>query len=468
MRRAVAAAALGASLLLAAPAGAAPKTLQTGVMDQAALGSPQRDVWLGRARKAGIERVRLAFGWSAISPTAPPVDQASSAAWPGYRWDAVDAQVRAVVAAGMTPLLSFNGAPAWAQEPGRPNGVVASAWKPDPGAFGRFMRAAAERYSGRFPDPLAPGSALPRVRQFQVWNEPNLDLYLAPQKIGGEPFAPVRFRQLVNAGYAGVKAVQPDATVVAAGLAPFGDPGANPRRTRPVEFLRSMLCLDGALRKRCAEPTFVDVLSHHPYGVDRPGRAAYAGDDATVPDLERLTRVISAARTAGTLGPRRPQLWVTEFGYDSSPPDPKGVPTATRARWISEALWRMWRAGVPAVYWYLLQDQAPTPSFAATYQSGLYVRDGRAKADLRAFRFPLLVTRTTPERHYVWFRTPAAGTVAIQARRGGRWRTVLRRRKLQKDQVVTVRIGRRSGVRAFRGVVGRTTSYAWSLSAASR
>jgi hypothetical protein len=82
--------------------------------------------------------------------------------------------------------------------------------RPDPVAFGRFVLAAAERYSGRF-------QGLPRVRFWQAWNEPN--------KVAGPALKasqPAWYRELVTRFAAAVHHVHDDNAVVAGGLAPFG------------------------------------------------------------------------------------------------------------------------------------------------------------------------------------------------------------------------------------------------------
>lgn len=442
---------------------AAPKTFKTGFIDQATFESPSRDLWLDRVRSVGGSRIRIAFGWSTIAPTAPPADQAGSAAWSGYRFEIIDAQVRAAVAKGLVPLLSPSGSPAWASASDRPKSESFGSWKPDAAAFGQFMRALAERYSGGFADPTAPGKTLPRVAQFQVWNEPNLASFLAPQYEKGKPFAARRFRELVNAGYAGVKDVQPGATVVAGGLAPYGDPGTKTTRTRPLLFLRQMLCLNSALKADCREKTNVDALSIHPYTRNKPSQGAFNKNDITVPDLPRMQKAIAAARSARTLGPSRTALWVTEIHWETSP-DPEGISSKTRARYISEAFWRLWRANVPVAYWYLLRDEPYTAGekFFASYQSGLFLRSGRQKSDARAFQFPLTVTGTGRRDLNVWFRTPTKGTATVQVRRKGRWTSVEKIRGLALDGVSQVTV-RRAGVTAVRAKAGKATSYVWTI-----
>jgi hypothetical protein len=69
-------------------------------------------------------------------------------------------------------------APGWAEPSGVAHGTT-----PNPSAFGDFARAAASRYGGSF-------AGLPRVRYWQAWNEPNLNLYLKPQWVDRIPFSP--------------------------------------------------------------------------------------------------------------------------------------------------------------------------------------------------------------------------------------------------------------------------------------
>lgn len=437
---------------------AAPsKTLHTGFMESA-YGGTERATWMERSRDVGATRARLNLHWDEVAPTAPADGAATDPGWSGYRFATFDLQVRAAVAAGLTPYINVSKAPLWAQGSGRPSDVGRGSWKPDAAAFERFMGAVAGRYSGDFADPAT--GRLPRVTTFQLWNEPNLDTYLAPQWQNGKPYAPRRFRQLVNAGYAGVKDVQPRARIVTAGLAPFGDyRTTSGRRMPPVTFLRSALCLNSKLKRSCKARTRFDVLAHHPYAVRKPSSGALNRHDVTIPDLGRLTKVTRAARRARTIS-KTPRLWITEVSYDSRGPDPNGVPTSTLSRWIPELLWRLWDQDAETVIWYLVRDAEPKPSFAASYQSGMYFNDGRKKASAQSFRFPLLVTSRTKRTLRVWLRSPQAGQARIQVRRGSTWRTV-KRVAVETSGVRTVSVPR-SGVRGVRAVVAGEKSYAWS------
>src|SRR5437879_1241786 len=82
-------------------------------------------------------------------------------------------------------------------------------------------------------------------------------------------------------------------------------------------------------------PPHLDAISDHPYAISGPTRRAQNADDTAIPDVGKLVRVLRAARRIGhVVSAGTPQVWVTEFSWDSSPPDPEGVPTARQARWL--------------------------------------------------------------------------------------------------------------------------------------
>jgi hypothetical protein len=112
---------------------------------------------------------------------------------------------------------------------------------------------------------------------------------------------------------------------------------------------------------------------------------------------------------------------VTEFSWDSKPPDSRGVPLALEAQWVSEALFRAWQAGVSMFTWFSLRDE-PRPS---PFQSGLFFRSWKAKPALTAFRFPFVALRRS-RSVYVWGRTPGGepATAIVERRAGRAWKRV--------------------------------------------
>ena len=178
----------------------------------------------------------------------------------------------------------------------------------------------------------------------------------------------------------------------------------------PARFVRELL----------RRPARFDVLAHHPYSVGGPFRARAQRRRRVDARPGQAERPLRAAERAGRALPRGPKrLWVTEVSWDSRPPDPDGVPAVVHARWLAQAFYVLWRQGVDTVLWFQVRDQAPRPSYAATSQSGVLRRDGSAKPARRAFAFPFVVRRSR-----VWALVPASGTMAIERRVGGRWRTV--------------------------------------------
>src|SRR3954452_492462 len=186
--------------------------------------------------------------------------------WRAYGFGRLDAAIKAAKGHGCDVLLTVFRAPAWAEGAHPPKRLefLPGAWKPSARAYGKFGQALARRYSGHF-------QGLPRVHDFEVWSEPNLTQFLAPQWRHKRAFAPKRYRALLNHFYAGVHKAQPKATVIAGATSPFGDPRKHqlyPRhpRMRPLVFLRTVLCLNRKLKRagKCKHKTHLDAVSAHP------------------------------------------------------------------------------------------------------------------------------------------------------------------------------------------------------------
>jgi hypothetical protein len=405
-----------------------------------------RALALSRIRATGASIVRIPVEWRYVVSVDPSAEfVASDPASPAYDFASVDAAVRETVAAGLTPLLVVTRAPAFAQAPNRWPYAYPGSWAPNPVAFGEFATAVARRYDGSFPDPEEPGATLPRVRLFEAWNEPNLARYLEPQwvAVGGRwrAFAPLLYRQLLNAFYAAVKAVAPTDTVIAAGVAPNGEPAGVGRMT-PLRFLREMLCLEGGGREACSDPPHFDVLAFHPLSFESPDRAAASSQDVAIADIAKVTALLAQARRAGTALPRAHKpLWVTELNWESAPQTPHGVPPRLQALWISRALHRLWVAGAGLVEWQFLMDPYPnltlaTPT-AGTVQvsrpGGLYspgpggsLATAKPKPFLRGFTLPFDPLRVDRRHVRVWalLMRPRQPVALQRLARGGVWRPI--------------------------------------------
>lgn len=407
-------------------------------------GSPTSDAqWVARTSATGAGLVLLEVDWTSVEPTAPPpgVDPTNPAG-PEYDFSYLDSRIREFANSGMQVALLVTDAPQWAEAPGGPSQYVADgAWEPNATAYGQMATALARRYSGSYPDPLT-GGTLPRVRYFQAWGEANLSVHLAPQwtSSGGRwvPYGPQMYRTLLNSFYNGVKSVHSDNFVVTTGFGPFGDgPGPGNAntcqnsygpgcRTHPALFAQELLCL-GSARASCSDPPHFDALAVDPYEVASPTTHAFAAGDISAPDVHKLTKLLKQAGRAGTALPGgHKQLWVTEFSYDSNPPNPYAVSLTTQARWLEEAFYLFWKQGVSTAVWYLVRDQTPTFSLGNFY-SGVYYYNGNPKPSFRAFQFPFVVW-PNGRKATVWGIAPRSGSVTIQRQQGHSWRTLFRLR----------------------------------------
>jgi hypothetical protein len=331
------------------------------------------------------------------------------------------------VRAGLTPVLQVRSAPAWA-EGCVPTSDSEAVCNPDPAALAAFTRAAVRRFSGSF-------GGLPRVRYWEGMNEPNLSIFFQPQYDGNTAVSPTLYRTLLNSFYASVKAVAPSNLVLAPGLGPIHVPGFT---VGPMQFTRSLLCMKGRRHPHpsgggCEGGVHFDIFDMHPYTTGSPTHEG-GPDDVEMGDLAKLQALIAAADRAHRIKGvyRHTPLWITEFSYDSKPPDPGGLAMKIESQWIAEALYEAWSHGVENFMWYSLDDEEPQASvpFPIGLQSGLYFWAPRVAAEkpkpaMYAYRFPFVAFRRSSGLKY-WGRTPNSrcGRVVLQAKHGRGWRRI--------------------------------------------
>ncbi|HXF98748.1 MAG TPA: hypothetical protein VNJ46_09085 [Gaiellaceae bacterium] len=345
---------LAAALLALA---ALPATAGTAAASPQVLFGIQDDAWLehgpgtlssrvARLDRLGVDVVRVTLHWHRI-------EQA-----PGrYDWARADRLLQALRRRGIQPVATIWGTPAWANGELGPN---VAPFEPEH-AF-RFARAAAGRY--RF------------VTRWLVWNEPNKPLWL-------NPASPETYvARILNPAYRGIKSANPRALVAGGVTAPrAGRDGVS-----PVDFLRRMDRAGAQL----------DVYAHHPYPVF-PGDTPYRGGcrtcgTITMASLDRLVRLVAHAFP-------RARIWLTEYAYQSRPPEPFGVSLAQQARFIGEAARRVYLAPrVDMLVHYLYRDEPDL----ARWQSGLETVAGRPKPALAATALPLAQVARRGSRTVVW------------------------------------------------------------------
>jgi hypothetical protein len=233
-----------------------------------------------------------------------------------------------------------------------------------------------------------------------MWNEPNGRTFAVPVS----PSAYVR--RVLNPGYASLHAAS-RANVVAGGVT---SPRKTPTGMSPLAFMAGMHAARAKL----------DAYAQNPYPVSR-GETPYrvTCERCTYLTLAKLPAIrASVTRYFGA----STQLWLTEYGYQTNPPDPLlGVSYALQARYVGESALQVWRnPGVTVLIHFLVRDE---PSLGG-WQSGLFTVGGTAKLAYTAFGLPLAQMSRLGSRIVLWGQVrPGTGLrpYVLQKRVGGRW-----------------------------------------------
>jgi hypothetical protein len=374
-RLGVLAAVFAVAVGLSVPAATASRSLLVGILDEANVlyGDPYTTFPILRQLRSEVIRVNLYWGGRFGVASERPAN-ATNPRDAAYDWTLYDRTVHFANQYRMRVVFSIYGTPGWA------NGFRGLNRAPRNFAdLQRFAYAAARRYSGAYRG--TDGRILPAVKMWLAWNEPNNPILLFPQYVrsGGRwvAQAPRDYAKICNAIYTGIHSTGFRNERVGCGVtAPKGNnsPGSSRSSISPLVFLR--LAKAAGMRR-------LDVYAHHPYYVKKnesPTTPSRDGNAITLANIDRLIREVQ--RLYG-----RKQLWITEYGYQTNPPDRAiGVPWATQARWLTQAFTIARRhPRIDMMIWFLLKDDTS----ANGWQSGLLTATGRRKPAFDAFRrFP--------------------------------------------------------------------------------
>ena len=295
--------------------------------------------------RLGLDVVRVTLNWSRAEPRTGQ-----------FEWSRSDRLLEALRARGLRPVVTLWGTPGWANGGASPN--VAPLRGED---FQRFAEAAATRY--------------PYVTSWIMWNEPNKPTWLMPAS------ARTYVQKILNPGYRGIKSANGRASVAGGVTGPRAGRGG----ISPVDFIRFM---DRAGAR-------LDAYAHHPYPVF-PGDTPFVGgcscETLTMASLERLIGFVGKAFP-------RARIWLTEYAYQTNPPDRFGVSHEDQARFVGEAARRVYLAPkVDMLIHYIYRDEPEL----ARWQSGLETVDGVPKPALRATMLPLAQVSRTGGKTTVW------------------------------------------------------------------
>jgi hypothetical protein len=166
--------------------------------------------------------------------------------------------------------------------------------------YADFVHAIASRYKGK-------------IQAYEVWNEPNLAV-----EWGGKPPDPVAYVALLKAAYTAIKAADPDALVISAGLAPTTASGAI--ATPDVEFARQMY--------KAGASKYFDLLGVHGAGYKAPPamgpdevakNSAYNHGEGTAGRIYCFRHVEDLRKIMVDYGDAKKRVAVLEFGWTTDP-----------------------------------------------------------------------------------------------------------------------------------------------------
>lgn len=288
----------------------------------------------------GVTTTRVDLFWKDIAPSEP--DRPSDPADPAYDFSRADLIMLGLAKHGITPIVSVYNAPRWATGgPPSPGAINPNA--PDPQDFAAFMGALAARYSGGFTSPG--GEKLPEVRHYEIWNEPNLPLFFAPQYEGDVPVSLDAYAAMAKAAYPEIKKANADAVVIAGVGGPRSS--TSPTGIGAMDWLRGLEERDIPL----------DAYSQHVYPA-----AAPLADTTVIPSWATIGRVLDAL---DAWKPGLP-LYITEAGYTTAttPYRTEKVTEDQQAEYLSQiySLPQLRGDRVKAVVWFNLQDNANWPA----------------------------------------------------------------------------------------------------------
>jgi Glycosyl hydrolase catalytic core len=366
---------IGAVLVLAAglavPAANAQAHMLVGIQDdaQTVYGNPTTTFALLHQLRTQIIRINLIWGGSPHGVAndrrpAHPQDPAD----PAYDWTLYDRAVRYASQNGIQVLFTILFTPKWA------NGGAARNVPPNNyNDLRNFAYAAAERYSGRyFPVDETGETALPAVKRWLAWNEPNNPVWLK-QASGGRFVSPKEYAKICNAIYTGVHNTNFAGEQVACGATgPRGNNQPNSGRPSmsPLAFMR-------AARK--AGMKKMDAYAHHPYygkPTETPAQPPCCG-------AVTLGNIRSLIALSNKLFGRKP-IWITEYGYQTRPDRLFAVSYGNQARYLTQAYAIARRTPqIALMIWFMLKDDT---NIDMGWQSGLLTAAGKKKPAFNAFR----------------------------------------------------------------------------------
>jgi Glycosyl hydrolases family 39 len=318
--------------------------------------SATRTTNMQRAQVEGASVIRTIASWPAIATKRPanPLNGDD----PAYKLTDLDDLVFQSGLYGHRVSINITGTPKWANGGKAPNVMPKKL-----ADLTNFARMLATRYNGR--------SGHGSVSLYSVWNEPNLQLFLTPQFVGKKIVGPSNYAKLYKSAYAGIKKGNPAAEVAIGETSQRG-------RDKPLKGVSASIA--PATFARLLSQTKglkFDAWAHHPYpstsSLPPTQRVRYPNVAlSTMPQFEKDLKKWFK---------RTVPIWITEYGHETKPPDPRGASYAKQAAYAKQALAIAKKdPNVQMFIWFTFKDSAGNP-----WQSGLYTQGDLQKPAFDAF-----------------------------------------------------------------------------------
>jgi Cellulase (glycosyl hydrolase family 5) len=319
--------------------------------------SPERVQNLAGAAATGATVIHTTANWALIAPTRPqfPADADDHA----YKFGDLDQLVSEAARHGLRVMVDITGTPKWANGNQSPNHMPTHL-----SDLATFAKMLALRYDGR-----NPGKG--QVSLWSVWNEPNLQQFLTPQYVGKRIVSPANYAKLYKTVYAAIKSQNPWAKVAIGETSAQGrdKPRAGASQTvSPGTFAKLLAKIPG-LR--------FDAWAHHPYPTSRTAKPL---EKVRYPNVT-LSQLPTFEKQLKATFHRAVPIWITEYGHETKPAQPRGVTYAQQSAYAAQALTIAKNdPNVQMFCWFTFRDSAGNP-----WKSGLEQASGAPKPAFATF-----------------------------------------------------------------------------------
>jgi hypothetical protein len=225
------------------------------------------DSRLSDFKNVGVKWVRMDIPWSQVQAGGPN----------SYNWDSYDRVVQSVQKHGLNMLAIVDYTPAWARASGCNLSEQERCRPADPNRFAQYAGAVAARYAGN------------GVNHFEVWNEQNHGSFWPTPNAAS-------YAQLLTPTYKEIKAKNPNATVIAGGMAPALT--GNGDEIGPADFVKGLYAAGAG--------NSFDALAMHPY--------SYPALPSFQEDWVGWQQMIAVRAVMAGKGDGNKKIWMTEFG----------------------------------------------------------------------------------------------------------------------------------------------------------